>query len=122
MITFVQSSERVAHSLEIYEFVVKEGGYARITISIIGLLLLIKLFRSKELWVWISLFLILVLYVFPVFVYPFSIPSLKEFLDLGQLRSSWLARFRFEAYTFCLLMVVGLGMFLPSIFRRKGPS
>jgi hypothetical protein len=122
MLSFVQTTGRNSHSGEIYEPIVWEGGHARATIAIVGLFLLIMIYRKKELMAWVSLLFMLVLYFFPVFVWSFPIPSLSDLLDWGQLRQSSLARVRFEGYIVSLFMTIGLAMFLPSVVRKSGPS
>jgi hypothetical protein len=128
MVNYVQQEVRslVAQGALSYpvvcESAVREGGYGRIALGLIALLILFIPYRKRELWAWASLAILFLVFLLPVFVFP---PG----TSLLQWRNSWegvsrpgLRDVMLLNWVFPAMMLIGLGVSLPSFLRSKQVS
>jgi hypothetical protein len=128
MILFVQPErkEMAAGTLRYmfsYENYVHEGGFARLILAIIGLLILFLPYRRGERWAFAALLILLFAYEIPVFFFG-SIPNLGTwpiFRNWPEPRASSLAMMAFYNYFFTALWLVGLAVAAPLLLRKKTP-
>jgi hypothetical protein len=128
MILFVQPERKAiaAGTLQYmfsYENYVHEGGFARLTLAMIGLLILFFPYRGGERWAFAALFILLFAYEIPVFFFG-SIPTLGMwpiFRNWPNPRASSLAMMSFYSYFFTALWLVGLALAVPRLLREKTP-
>jgi len=126
MIVFVQPerAEIAAgklHYMFSYENVVHEAGIARLTLALIGLLILFVPYRKGERWAWVALCILVLAYEIPVFLFG-AIPTLgmwSVFRNLPKPRSASLATETFLIYSTTASLVLGLALGLPLFHQRK---
>lgn len=127
MITFVQPERSQVvggeiHYIFSYENFVHEAGFARLTLSIIALLILFIPYQRRERWAFAALVILAVTYFVPVFLFG-AIPNLGTwpvFRNLPPLRTVSLAWEMWSVLAFTAFLVLGLAMSAPVFFRRKG--
>ncbi len=130
MVSYVQEDVRsaaVQQALKyplLCEFSIHEAGFARIALGGLGLFVLLIPYRKGEFWAWFSL-LILLMYQLAVFAFPartslLGWDDLRRALVRPELPRSMLLNLAFPG-----LMLLGLGMSLPSFlhsWRGKGQA
>jgi hypothetical protein len=105
-----------------YENFVHEAGFGRLTLAVIGLMILFIPFRKGERWAMAALVILLFAYWLPVFIFG-SIPNLGAwpiFQNLPHHQSSSLAMVRWYTLFFTALLLVGLALTAPRFVRRRG--
>jgi hypothetical protein len=105
-----------------YENFVHEAGFARLTLSIIALLILFIPYQKGERWAFAALVILAVAYYVPVFLFG-AIPNLGTwpvFRSLPQPRSVNLAWQGWSLFALTASLVLGLAMSAPLFFKRKG--
>ncbi|MFY9690351.1 MAG: hypothetical protein WAJ86_10475 [Candidatus Acidiferrales bacterium] len=125
MILFVQPerAEIAAGRLRFmfsYENYVHEAGFARLVLSIVGLLILFIPYRKGERWAIVALGIIIFAYEIPVFVFG-AIPNLGTwpvFQNWHTERTQSLAVVLLFDYSLALLSVAGLVCALPRFLKR----
>ena len=126
MIPFVQPERAeiragTLHYMFSYENFVHEDGFARLTLSIIGLLIVLIPYRRGERWALAALVTLLFCYQLPVFLFG-SIPNLGTwpiFRKLPEPRSPSLAMMMVYVYLMPALTFAGLALALPRFLRGQ---
>lgn len=123
MIRFDQplaSRGQPAPVVERWDYHVHEGGYARITIALLGLLILAIPFRKGEAWAWYAMGVIVVAYMLPAFVLRVLVPFPGWHVLWDWVFQPGLARDVFLDLFFPALMAVALGLSFREILGRGG--
>ncbi len=110
------------HFIFSYENFVHEAGFARLTLSIIALLILFIPYQKGERWAFAALVILAVTYFVPVFLFG-AIPNLGTwpvFRNLAQPRAGNLAWEMWPVLAFTAFLVLGLAVSAPVFFRRRG--
>ena len=112
LLQFSQATERAEHQGFLYEQVVHEAGYGRIAIALLGAIIALVPYRKREPWAWWSLALVVLLYLVPTQIIPYTLGASWEtwnqaWRDIGQ---SSLARGRFLGLSLLLLVIIALAL------------
>ena len=125
MISFAQP-ERTAtggpHYMVSYEGFVHEAGFARLTLSIVALLILFIPYQRGERWAFAALVILAGAYYLPVFLFG-AIPNLgtwQVFRTIPQVTSGNPSWQRWSVWLFTAFLAVGLSFSAPLFFRRRG--
>ncbi len=124
MMAFVQVErlETADHPQTLFKFenFVHEAGFARLTLAVIGLLILFIPYRKGEPWAFAALVVLTVCYVLPVFF--------LDALNLGfwhifpvrpNFGTTSLAPMNFYRYVLTILALAGLGLALPQFLATR---
>jgi len=104
---------------ERYDHIVREAGYARMTIAATGLLILFIPFRKRELWAWLALTLVLFTYVFPPFIIPLLVPFPGWHIFWQGIFEPGIPRAVLLTMFYSALMLLGLALSAPHFFRKR---
>jgi hypothetical protein len=126
MVNYVQYDVRSLSDQHLLKFPficeqsIREGGFSRIALGSLGLLILAIPFRRRELWAWISLAIIF-LHHLRVFVLLPETYRLPTWYDVKELALQPGLRILLFNLLFPALLLIGLAISLPS-FLRSGRS
>ena len=125
MMGFVQFErlEMADHPQMLFKFenFVHEAGFARLTLAVIGLLILFVPYRRGEAWAFAALVVLTVCYVLPVFF--LDAPNLglwHIFRVRPNFGTTSLAPMNFYRYVLTILALAGLGLALPQFLATRG--
>ncbi len=127
MILFVQREplEYVGTQLRFsYANLVHEAGFARLSLAVIGLLVLLIPYRKVERWAFIAIGILIICYEIPVFFF-FSVPNIgywSIFRSVPEIHTSSFETINFYRYLFTILALAGLVMAAPLFIRKQGHS
>lgn len=127
MILFAQREHLVYEGTQLqfsYAGIVHEAGFARLTLAVIGLLILLIPYRKAERWAFAAIAVLIVCYEIPVFFF-FSIPNIASwsiFRHLSDIPTSSFETINFYRYLFTILALAGLAMAAPLFIRKQGRS
>lgn len=105
--------------VEVHFLVYREAAFARLGISVIGLLLVFIPLRKQQLWGWFALLLLTLAYFLPVFAIPYLIPFRGLWMFSEAIAQSGSARGIALDLLFTGLLVMGLIASLPSLLRKS---
>lgn len=121
MIFFVQHERLAGSGVDFYYGnLVHEAGFARLTLAVIGLLVLFIPYRNAERWAFAALALLMICYEIPVFLFGSMerLGSWPIFRNLAESTTSSIQTMNFERYFFTIVALSGLAIAIP-IFARK---
>ena len=104
-----------------YENYVHEAGFARLVLSIIGLLILFIPFRKGERWALAAICLLIFAYEIPVFVFG-AIPNLGTwpiFRNWPQPRTFSIGMYNVDRLLVAALSLVGVALAVPGFLRSR---
>lgn len=108
---------------EITDNWIHEIGFARLTLAVVGLLIIFIPFRKKERWAFAALAILIICYVLPAgFLFNTHLGDwqiLRKLAWPGP-RSVSSAEMNFDRYFFPILAFAGLVIALPQFMRRHG--
>jgi cell division protein FtsW (lipid II flippase) len=111
---------------------IRENGYSRLSIALVGLTVLFMPFRRRERWAWLAMLFIFALYILPVYVLVW--PSISwETLKIGAMERNWLswgspglsvslAELQFNSILTAFMIACGLFLAIPEVVRKRPPS
>lgn len=121
MILFKQLSPVISGEAAVHrwDYHVREAGYGRVAIAVVGLIILAIPFRRGQRWAWWSLTFTFVSYVVPAFVLPVLVPFPGWHIFSDWMGDPGLARNVFSNLLFPFLMGLGLCLSLPDFLRGE---
>lgn len=107
---------------EVHFLVYREAGFARVGISVMGLLLVLIPLRKQQLWSWFALALLTLVYFLPVFAIPYLVPFRGWWMFSEGITQPGLARGIALDLLLTGLLVIGLAVSLPSLLGKANPG